>query len=501
MIPKYAIVSGLAWVIFCLAQPLTPPLVLAADGVKTYYKQYSIFTHENEDYLCEPYLVQKDEWLYKIFRQKGEISAADFPKFLKIFQQINPRLNNIDAIAPGIQILIPLKRVHKLAYEQKTKGIVEVPVIEFSLAPEEKNLAAFIHKHTIQSGDTVSTLLGKEFLEKGGAISQEGRKAFGLLNPDVKNIDRIYLGSQVLIPNPDILSQPWFNTFLSQGSPKTNWPAPKSLEPISPLPILSPRDLVQLKRYAQLIQGTLMHQGQMYFPGKTGGKSRILDLSKTPILEEKDGKKTLILPDDTSATALNQTLLEGIKDYWKEIQIQEVNKIISQSSLYRSALFSPKKPAMDDIPKAQEPLIDTLLSITPYSYTSKREVPFTMGSLEMSTAFGRIIHESKPDLLVNLGTVYGLALETLEKQGYTILTFSPDLTTGEVILLLFTRLGYTTWKNPSFTEAGRVNTLQGMYVNLEAEKYFFAREQPPASAMNFIETEKIKLMVLGEINP
>lgn len=477
------------------------PLIFAADGVKTYYKQYSIFTHENEDYLCEPYLVQKDEWLYKIFRQKGEISASDFPKFLKIFQQINPKLNNIDAIAPGIQILIPLKRVDKQAYEQKTKGIVEVPVLEFSLAAEEKDLAAFIRKHTIQPGDTVSTLLGKEFLKKGGAVSKEGRKTFGLLNPDVKNIDRIYLGSQVLIPNPEILSQPWFNTFLTQGNPEIPQPRPKDLGTISPMPALSSRDLARLKRYAQLIQGTLNYQGKMHFPGKAGHESSVLDLSKTPVLEERDGNKTLILPDDTSASALNKDLLEGIKAYWKEIQIQEVNKTISQSSLSGSLLFSKKIKPMDNTPKAQEPLIKTLLSITPYSYTPKKEVPFTMGNLEMSTALGRITHESKPDLLVNLGTIYGLAIESLEKQGYTILTFSPDLTTGEVILMLFTRLGYATWKNPSFTEAGRVNTLQGIYVNRETEKYFFTREQPMASAINFIETEGIKLMVLGDINP
>ncbi len=156
---------------------------------------------------------------------------------------------------------------------------------------------------------------------------------------------------------------------------------------------------------------------------------------------------------------------------------------------------------MDNIPKAQGPLIKTLLSITPYSYTPKTEVLFTIGGMEMSTSLGRIIHENKPDLLVNLGLVYGLALESLEKQGYTILTFSPDLTTGEVILTLFTRLGYTTWKNPSFTEEGRVNTLQGIYVNRETEKYFFTKEQPMASVINFIETEGIKLMVLGDINP
>ncbi|WDP85082.1 MAG: hypothetical protein HUN05_07980 [Desulfobacter sp.] len=159
MKPLWAIILvGLSLGLISFGQPLPS----RADGVKTHYKQYSIFTYENEDYLCEPYRVKKDDWLYKIFRQKGEISASDFPRFLTIFQKINPQLNNIDAIAPGIQILIPLKRVDKKAYVQKEDGMVEVPVLEFSLNLDEKNLAAFIHKRSVKKGDTVSTLLGKD---------------------------------------------------------------------------------------------------------------------------------------------------------------------------------------------------------------------------------------------------------------------------------------------------------------------------------------------------
>ncbi|MBU0463175.1 MAG: hypothetical protein KKE12_06115, partial [Proteobacteria bacterium] len=33
--------------------------------VKTSYKRYSIFKYKNEDILCEPYIVKKNDWLYK----------------------------------------------------------------------------------------------------------------------------------------------------------------------------------------------------------------------------------------------------------------------------------------------------------------------------------------------------------------------------------------------------------------------------------------------------
>ena len=101
---------------------VTPCASFSATGVKTSFKKYSLFTYNDRVYLCEPYLVRKDEWLYKIFRQKGEISASDFPLFLKIFKNINPKIGNIDAITPGSRILIPLKQVDKNAYEQGSKG-------------------------------------------------------------------------------------------------------------------------------------------------------------------------------------------------------------------------------------------------------------------------------------------------------------------------------------------------------------------------------------------
>ncbi len=39
--------------------------------IKTTYKQYSIYTDQGRDILCEPYVVQKGDWLYKISNKKG----------------------------------------------------------------------------------------------------------------------------------------------------------------------------------------------------------------------------------------------------------------------------------------------------------------------------------------------------------------------------------------------------------------------------------------------
>ncbi|MCG8635718.1 MAG: hypothetical protein MI863_17915 [Desulfobacterales bacterium] len=465
--------------------------------MKTYYKQYSIFTFQNEDYLCEPYLVQKNDWLYKIFRQKGEISASDFPRFLKIFKKINPKLSNIDAIAPGHQILIPLKRVKGQAYQQKETGIVEVPVLEFSLEFEKEKLADFIRQHTIRTGDTVSTLLGKEFLKKGGAVSDVGEKTFTLLNPDITDINQIYLGTQVLVPSPEILSQPWFDTFLAQGIPQKDKQAGtqegvkgKTFRAM-PQPVLTPRDLSRLKRYARLIEGTLMHQGKMYFPGKDGTPAKELDLSKTPLLKETDGSKTLILPPDTPAADFDQDLLRAMKAYWREIRLQELNKALS-----RSPLFNKPRLSLDEMPESQDDLIKRLMSVTPYTYTPDENIPVVQDKIRMTVIMGRITHPREPDRLINNGNVYGQALDTIKTQGYEVLTLSPELSMGEISLLLFSHLGYDTWKNPAINENGKVETLYGLYVSRETEKYFVVRTLPAERTRDFLTREGIELLTI-----
>jgi len=467
-----------------------------ATGVKTSYKQYSVFTFENEDILCEPYQVKKNDWLYKIFRQKGEISENDFPKFLTIFKQINPRINNIDAIAPGINILIPLKKIDKQDYIQKTPGIVEVPVVEFSSTSDKFDIHPFIRKQTIQAGDSVSTLLNTKFLKKDGSLSQEGKKAFANLNPGIKDINMIYQGNQIVIPDPSILSQPWFKAFLKYGSGTPVSMEQKPVETASGtmLPVISPEQMLQLKKYAALIQGSLVNQGKMIFPGTPPRRDLEIDLSRTPLIEDKDGeKKILIISPGDGTNSLGDDLVENIKLYWKQIKIQEIDKAISVADeLGRS------KASLDDKVLNPGKLISKLLSVTKYPYVADENISFPMGEIEMGASFGRITREELPDILINTGSVYGLALEAIEKKGDHILTISPGMTMSELIITLFTSLGYSAWENPSFTSSGKVKTIRGIYVTKGKEKLFFTRQKPTTTAISFLETEDIQFLIIDQ---
>lgn len=474
-----------------------------SQSVKTHFKQYTIFTYDNTDYLCEPYQVKKNDWLYKIFRQKGEISAEDFPRFLRIFKELNPQLSNIDAIAPGNTILIPLKKADKESYTTKDTGIVEVPVLEFSLSLTPKEVEPYIHKHIVQTGDTVSGLLEKDFLKSDGNVSDIGKKTFTSLNPEVKDINRIYTGSHVLIPDSDILSQPWLEILLEKGysnlndrsqtkaSVKSHVLPRNQTPPASPPPaMLTPEEISRLKRYAQLIRGTVVHQGKVFFPGKDGNPTKILDLSRIPLLEEHSGQKTLLLPGTAKVTDLDQDLVKAVKKYWKGIRLKQLNQALSRTS--PALMVDP----MAQQPKIMEELIPTLLTATPCEYDKKGQFSVALKHIEMSVSLGRIFHESRPDILVNTGKVYGKAIDLLEQQGYDIFNISGTQSVAQITQRLFSKLGYETWKNPSFYNDGRVETIQGIYINKGLQKHFICIETPSDTARTFLSDENIKILQL-----
>ncbi len=462
---------------------------LGAKGVKTSYKRYSIFKVKDADILCEPYTVDKDDWLYKIFRKKGEISEKDFPYFLMVFKKINPEISNIDAIEPGIHILIPLKKVRKKDYDQSTPGTVDVPVIEFSTMNEDLELEPFLKKHKIKQGDNISSLIDKDFLEKGGRISEEGLKAFQMANPNIKNINIVYEGDDIYLPDPSIKTQPWFQSFLTgKTQPDENSETMDKTEEKR----IDDYQLVQLKKYSSLIGGTLLSRGKMYFPGKDG-KEKIIDLSSSPVIETDDGTKILIL----SGENVNEQLLKSVQAYWDDLKIQMMTETLDQ--IKDTAIKNvPQKPS-----KATENkrLVEAFLYQAGHDYIPNAKIPFVLNKIQLEASFGRILREDAADLLVNFGNVYGTALDVLEKKEFEIIAILPEFPPIEVAKVLFSNLGYNTWVNPSFFTGEMVETISGLYATNEFDKLFVPTKPLTNNAATYLKKEDVQILSIKHQTP
>ncbi len=488
-------------VLACVCMMLTCHLDSpAASGVKTSYKHYSIFTYQDQDILCEPYIVKKDDWLYKIFRQKGEISEQNFPLFIAIFKEINPQIHNIDTISPGIQILIPLQKVNRQAYRLDDKGMVEVPVVQFSDISEPLDLTPHIREHIIQPNDTVSDLLDKAFLQKGGGVTSEGRQLFYRLNPDITNIHVIYQDTKVTIPESSILSQPWFPSFLAHGrvtaaSRAKQTTVPTHAEASGPIPQkiipkISAYQIQQLQQYAALLKGTLVHQGKMYFPSKEDETHFQIDLSQTPLIETHDhDEKILLIPGGWTGAILDRQLIQTIKSHWHQLKTEQI-----ASAIQKIGLHTPQPVSLSVI---QHHMTD-ILSNPSFAYIPEERIEFFINDIPMSATFGRVKRPGHVDLLINFGNVYGTAITTIQDMGFKVLSFFPDVSWKDQIQQVLSSLGYSTWKNPSFSHQKMVKTLEGLYGELPPDRLFISQYPLTSVAGTFLKHEQIRYIHLKE---
>jgi hypothetical protein len=185
-----------ALLVYCLLFAVT------AHGA-TLYKNYAVRYDRGWDILCDPYQVQEGDWVLKIFRQKGEISHYDFREFLGIFQRLNPHIGDMDRIRPGQVVDIPLKKLAKGTLPGQSSGVVSIPFILIS-SPQEK-VEKNSQTYTLQKGDTISILIAKKFGGRYGNITySQGLALFKAINPHIKDINRVYAGQQVYMPDPSI---------------------------------------------------------------------------------------------------------------------------------------------------------------------------------------------------------------------------------------------------------------------------------------------------------
>nr|NJM04464.1 hypothetical protein [Desulfobacula sp.] len=104
-------------------------------------------------------------------------------------------------------------------------------------------------------------------------------------------------------------------------------------------------------------------------------------------------------------------------------------------------------------------------------------------------------------MLINFGNVYGSALEIIEKREFEIVSITPELNPREVISLLFSRLGYSTWQNPSFSAGETVEKIEGIYAAKDQDKLFIPLESLSPPALAHLKRENIKILSIEHHPP
>lgn len=298
------------------------------------YKNYVVRYDRGWDILCDPYQVQKGDWVLKIFRQKGEIAHEDFREFLGIFERLNPHVKDIDRIRPGQVVDIPLKKLAQGALPGQSSGVVTIPFVMVDNPKEmiRKNSNAY----TIQRGDTVSKLIANHFGGRYGNLTySQGLKLFKAVNPHIKNIDRIYAGEKIYLPDPSIREQGWFSGLFDESgnlveevaeaemtTAEASQPRPPAAvsTPLEPLPRQS-ESKGPIAEAASVMGGRLLNKGTYFLPMKQGSDFE-LDLSRYPMIDLGNGKKVIL----TSQDKVMNVDLPLIQSYWDDVKVVKVGE-------------------------------------------------------------------------------------------------------------------------------------------------------------------------------
>jgi hypothetical protein len=459
---------GILTCAICLGLIYPQPGTAASPSIKTSFKRYAVYPYKDRKVMCERYQVAKDDWLYKIFRQKGEISEKDFPLFLAMFKFLNPGISNIDAINPGQRVLIPLKMVSGKDFDKTTPGVVEVPVIEFSTHQEK--LSPRYRKHQVKKGDTVSQLMDPVFLNRDGTLTPQGLALFTLANPGVSRPDRIQEG-RIL-----------------------NLPLPRSQESSVPAGPVSSATLTALKKYSRMHHGQLLESGKYYFPSKKGS-DQVLDLAYTPLIKFKNGSRTIMVPEKS----LYQTLAAAIRAFWSDVTLVEIKTALEATAAPSSAEgLSGAQKATDnhEIPRDHRLAAKRLVEHAGFEYTPDAVIGLEVGTLDLDIKVGKISRPGKPDLFVEYGEVYGFALDRIHDKGYELISLFPNETTRQIAVKLFTALGIQVVENPAFisTRTDRTVSIPGIYIPTTSGEIILLDGDLDLETADFLREKNISLL-------
>lgn len=304
------------------------------------YKSYLVKYDRGWDILCDPYVVQNNDWVYKIFRQKGELSAKDFAEFIHIFKRLNPHIHNIDRIRPNQNIIIPLKKIEPGTFPNQSSGVVSIPFVTISRLSDL--LSSYAKPYEVEKGNTISELIADRFGTYGTKSYQEGIQLFKTINPQVDNINFIYVGQEIKLPDVSLRNQAWYQSLFDKagqikkelmgnalGTPALTQEATNRVEKVPSDPI---------SETAAILNGKLLNRGTYFFPAK-GKEDFALDLSRFPVIELKDGSR-IVFVNKTEALKADLGLLRSL---WEDVNLIEIEKDTPVDTILAAVFQDPKK--------------------------------------------------------------------------------------------------------------------------------------------------------------
>ncbi|MBN2538472.1 MAG: LysM peptidoglycan-binding domain-containing protein, partial [Deltaproteobacteria bacterium] len=264
----------------------------------------------------DAYIVKKNEWLFDIIQRRYQVSKSEVLRILELVKNFNPQLKDLDAIYPGQKLLLPKKRSSEAL---STTGTTN----QASGVLSEEKREDIILKYVIKRGDNVSGIIRKKYGGSRGKIYRMLERV-RLLNPMIRNLDRIYPGQTLHLP-----------------------PATQEM---APLPDIS-SDGITIPEYKILpvishivgrMYGVIITDGNYCIPIPPSGEVKI-DCSRVPVIETHEGN-TILLDLSNKIPAELKGVIESTWENYRVVSVKEREKIstILERILHDSGVYTMK---------------------------------------------------------------------------------------------------------------------------------------------------------------
>ena len=288
---KYGVASSIMCLFGILILSMAIIGVRHSSGV-VFIKNFLVKFEHGEDILCEPYIVKKDDWIYKIFRQYGEMFAYDFREFTRIFKTLNPHLKNIDRIRPNQRIIIPIKKIKFGTLPNPSSEDAIIPSVTVSNLTDLLNFSA--RPREIRQGDAVSKLISDIFGPYGTKSYDEGIQLFKFINPRFDNQNILITNQQTemqqAVEQKSAGRQPILQQIDASAKKKS------TVDKDNPIQSLKPELKTQLKSSNQAPEKNQKQKAELPKPlVNTRGRSNMpVQNTESEALDPKDDNTNLV---------------------------------------------------------------------------------------------------------------------------------------------------------------------------------------------------------------
>jgi len=239
----------------------------------------------------ERYTVKKDDYLWKILRDKGFIPGPDISELLSAIKGMNTSLKNMDLIHPGQTILIPLNIVPKKSHENEVDEFSQKSVMGFSSLE-----GVSLENYVVKPGDYITKVVTSKYTIPPHYLYNEYCDLVQRFNPTMKDLDLIYPNQVIRLPiySPEIVRVP----------------IEKPLKPKTPLLSRELRDIFEQ------IGEEWVDSGEQFIPLKSGGHVK-LEADSFPTLNLRNGRMLII----DSRNELPEDIARLIESDWQSYKV------------------------------------------------------------------------------------------------------------------------------------------------------------------------------------